>query len=110
MTIMWPQFVNLLSHSWDSFLHAMGTTGLGFFGPLVVFVLTISAALGVIAWAQGKDAMKQHWKQTAAITTDVTICVMLVVEQEQYRSSITRFAHWMGDCNRRLEQMKNSIQ
>jgi hypothetical protein len=79
MATMWPHFVNLLSRSWDSFLHAMGTTGLGFFTPLVVFVLTVLATLGVIVWKQGKDAMKQHWKQSAAITTGVTLAVMLVV-------------------------------
>lgn len=57
----------------------MGTTGLGFFTPLLVFVLTVLFTLGVIFRRQGKEAMKQHWKQTAAVTTGITLCVMLVV-------------------------------
>jgi hypothetical protein len=57
----------------------MGTTGLGFFTPFVVFMLTVGATLVFILWAQGKDAMRLHWRQTAAVTSAVTLSVMLVV-------------------------------
>jgi hypothetical protein len=76
---MWHHFVNLMGHSWDSFLRAMGTTGLGFITPVLVFALTIIVTLFVIYFREGRDAMRQHWKETAAITATVTLGVMLLV-------------------------------
>ena len=76
---MWPHFVSLLSRSWASFLHAMGTTGLGFFTPVLVFALTVILTLVVIFLRDGKEKMKEHWQETAAIASIATVAVMLIV-------------------------------
>jgi hypothetical protein len=76
---MSSHLVNLLSASWRLFLHWMGTTGLGFFTPILVFVLSIVITLLVIAANRGKDAMRQHWKETAALSVGVTLAVMLLI-------------------------------
>jgi hypothetical protein len=76
---MWLHFVNLLSRSWDAFLSAMGTTGLGFFTPVLVFALTVIVTLLVIFFREGREKMIQHWRETAGITVVVTVLVMLVV-------------------------------
>jgi hypothetical protein len=76
---MWPHFVNLLSRVWNSFLHAMGTTGLGFFTPLVVLGLSVILTLIFIFFRDGKKKMKEHWEQTALVTTIVTLAVMMAV-------------------------------
>jgi hypothetical protein len=76
---MWPHCVSLLYRSWESFLHAMGTTGLGFFTPVLVFITTVVLTLTIIGLRQGKAAMKAHWKQTAALTTCATLAVMVIV-------------------------------
>jgi hypothetical protein len=76
---MWPHFVNLLWRSWNSFLQSMGTTGLGFFTPVVVFVCTLLVTLLVIRRRQGADAMRQHWRETATITSGITVGVMFIV-------------------------------
>jgi hypothetical protein len=73
-------FANLLSQSKQYFLHvAMGTTGLGFLAPLLIFLLTSIATLAVIAVVEGKDAMITHWKKNAAIATIVPLVIMFIV-------------------------------
>ena len=74
---MSPHFINLLSHSWDSFRSALGT--LGFIAPLVVSVVSIVATLYYILRKHGKEAMLKHWKDNALIALCVTLVVTLVV-------------------------------
>jgi hypothetical protein len=76
---MWPHFINLLSHSWDSFRSALGTTTLGFIAPLVVSVVSILATLYYILRKHGKEAVLKHWKDDALIALRVTPIVTILV-------------------------------
>jgi hypothetical protein len=35
---------------------------------------------------------------------------LFTLENERYRSSVSTFGHWKGDCDKRLQQMRSSVQ
>ena len=85
---MWPHFGNLLARAGVLFLHWMGTTALGFFTPVLIFVLSVVVTLGVVAYQRGMEAMRQHWKETAALTAAITLGVMLLVYGPIFLASV----------------------
>jgi len=111
MSHMWPHFLNLLARSWRLFLVWMGTTGLGFLTPVVVFLLTVVVTLLVIAAQRGTDAMKDHWKETAALTVGATLCVMLLVYGPIFGWSVIRTVYSDHEnLASRVTQLTNSAR
>jgi hypothetical protein len=60
-------FFNLVSQVWHSFLAGQGTTGLGFFSPILVTALSGTVAAAIILALRGKAAVVANWKQNVAI-------------------------------------------
>ena len=86
---MWPHFGNLLARAGVLFLHWMGTTALGLATPSSsIFVLSVVVTLGVVAYQRGDGGLRQHWKETAALTAAITLGVMLLVYGPIFLASV----------------------
>jgi hypothetical protein len=80
----------LFYRSWHNFLGHVGTTGPGFFSPVIVSILCVLGTLLCIRFLQGREAMLKHWSENAAITALVTIVVLLVVYGPQFAWQLVR--------------------
>lgn len=76
---MWPHFLNLLHRSWDAFLRAEGTTGLGWIGDRIVLPIgAFLVALFLIWLYLGRPAMKEHWGKLTGIAFVAAVGVFLL--------------------------------
>jgi len=74
---MWPHLANLLSHSWQAFLQAEGTTGLGWIGDRVVVPVAIFVITLIVIWARrGWRDMTEHWMKTLSWAFAVALTVL----------------------------------
>lgn len=80
MPSMWPHFVNLLSQSGQTFLAALGTTGLGWWVQGIIWFFATEAATYFGVWVfRGKAQMKSRLAENFLIGIfawmAVTVCV-----------------------------------
>jgi hypothetical protein len=79
-SVMWSHFVSLLRQSGQSFLAALGTTGLGWWVQGIIwFAATEFATYGVIWVIRGKAAMKAHLAENFRIGFYVWLIVMVCI-------------------------------
>jgi len=91
-TVLWIYFSprwsaslhHLLRLSWRNFLLREGSTGTGFISPIIVSLASVVATLLFIGYLHGREAMLKNWWETTAITTLVTVTVLLAVYGPQF--------------------------
>jgi hypothetical protein len=73
-------FIEFLGLAWDSFLSAIGTTGLGLFASSFALFFMLEVATWVVIWVvRGKDAMMAHKKENFIIGAAAYILAMLTI-------------------------------
>jgi hypothetical protein len=80
MSAMLPHLINLLARSWDLFLHAIGTTGLGWWVQGIILFFATEIVTYLVVWKmRGKDAMKaraaENFKIGLYVWAIVVVCV-----------------------------------
>jgi hypothetical protein len=76
---MWPHFLNLVHESWQAFLQAEGTTGLGWIGDKVVLPCGAFLFAVVAIWKiQGGEAVKDHKKRTFGLAFAASVLVFAI--------------------------------
>jgi hypothetical protein len=80
LATVWPHFLNLLQKSWDSFLSALGTTGLGWWVQGIIWFFATEIATYLVVWiTRGKAAMKDRAMQNFKIGLYAWLLVMVFV-------------------------------
>jgi hypothetical protein len=77
---MWPHFINLFHRSSESFLVALGTTGLGWWVQGIIWFFATEIATYLVVWfLRGKDAMKARAGENFRIGFYAWLVVMVCV-------------------------------
>lgn len=122
MSAMWSHFANLISHSWQAFLRAEGTTGLGWIGDRIALpVASFVVAVIVIGMRDGKAAAKEHWGKTLTVAFVAAVVVLMVwhgtilgwkVISTTYKDHMDLVAanHILREENQQVRQQMNTSQ
>jgi hypothetical protein len=87
----WPHFINLLRASRDSFLLALGATGLGWWVQAIILFLVTEGATYFVVWCRrGKGAMKARASENILTGFYVWLIVLVFVYVPIFGWSVIR--------------------
>ncbi len=107
---MWHHFLNLLAQSRDSFLAALGTTGLGWWVQGIIWILITEAVTYVVIWiARGTKAMKSRAKENLLIGLVASAIVIVCIYGPIFAWNIIKVVYADHESlARRVEELKNT--
>ena len=89
-----PQLFRFLNRTWLLFVaQDVGSTGRGFFNSTTVSILGILIVVAIIWYVQGRQAMRQHVEESAAMAAVGSITVLLVVYGTQFLWKVAHAAY-----------------